>query len=366
VASVHPNASKRFPDAHKVRYRHPGGRAGGTTFETREQADRFVRMIDDYGLDEALARIGLSEQPQRATGMTVAQCLERFIAQRTSSKTRAKYRLSARKHINPTLGSVRINQLTTEDIQLWVNKLAPKFSGATLTWVYMPLNAALNEAVHRGEIRTNPARKTGPTNPNGVKLPRLARKRATIFLTGDEYRLLLRAIPEPYKLFVEFLYESGCRIGEACALTPTKVNLDSGRVIFDCSYSQDDKGGYAIGLTKSRESSREVAIPARILERLDLTGEHVFMTPNRAVISPHNFRETHWNRARRDSGLPRHRWPRPHDLRHTHASRLIDAGISLPAIQRRLGHADVMTTLSMYGHPAENSENKILAALENS
>ena len=54
------------------------------------------------------------------------------------------------------------------------------------------------------------------------------------------------------------------------------------------------------------------------------------------------------------------------DLRrkNTHASWLLDAGLSLPAIQKRLGHADVMTTLRMYGHPATDSEDKILAALE--
>lgn len=363
MASVHPNPSNRFPDAHKVRYRHDNGRAGGTTFPTRENAERFVRMIADYGTVEALAKVGLSDQPQRATGMTVAQCLERFISQRPNGKTRAKYRLAARKHINPTLGTARIHQLTSEDIQLWVNKIAPKFTGSSLGCVYMPLNAALNEAVARGEITTNPARKAGPTTPNGVKLPRLARKRAPIFLTADEYRLLLKAIPNAYKLFVEFLYESGCRIGEACALMPTRVNLDTGRVIFDCTYSQGERGGYVIGLTKSMESSREVAMPPRILERLDLTGEYVFMTPEREIIGPHNFRETYWSKACRDSGLPKHRWPRPHDLRHTHASRLIDAGISLPAIQKRLGHADVMTTLRMYGHPSAGAEDAILTAL---
>jgi integrase len=363
VASVHPNPSQRFPDAHKVRYRRDNGRAGATTFETRDHADRFVRMIADYGLDEALAKVGLSEQPQRATGMTVAQCLERFISQRPNSKTRAKYRLAARRHINPTLGNARISQLTSEDIQLWVNAIAPKFTGSSLGCVYMPLNAALNEAVARGDISTNPARKAGPTNPNGVKLPRLAHKRAPIFLTYDEYRLLLKAVPDHYTLLVEFLYESGCRIGEACALTPTKVNLDTGKVTFDCTYSQGEEGGYVIGLTKSRESSREVAMPSRILERLDLSGEYVFMTPEREIIGPHNFRETYWSRACRDSGLPKHRWPRPHDLRHTHASRLIEAGISLPAIQKRLGHADVMTTLAMYGHPSAGAEDAILAAL---
>ena len=362
MASIHPNASKRFPDAHKVRYRLQK-RAGSTTFETFEKAERFVRMIDDYGIEEALIKVGLGDQPQRASGMTVAQCLERYIAQRPSGKTRAKYRLAARKHINPTLGGTRINQLTTEEIQLWVNKIAPKFSGATLTAVYMPLNASLNEATARGEIRTNPARKASPSNSNGVRLPRLARKRMPIFLSESEYQLLLAAVPDHYQLFVEFMYESGCRIGETCAILPHWVNLGTGKVTINSSYSQGEDGSYEIGLTKSLESTREIGMPRRILDSLDLSGEYVFTTPSGDIIEPHNFRETYWSRACRKSGLPKHRWPRPHDLRHTHASRLLDAGIPLPAIQKRLGHADVMTTLAMYGHVAADAEERILKAL---
>src|ERR1700739_4506606 len=54
----------------------------------------------------------------------------------------------------------------------------------------------------------------------------------------------------------------------------------------------------------------------------------------------------------------------PHDLHHAHATWLLDAGVSLPAIHKRLGHAEVMTTLGMYGHPATDSEDRILAALD--
>lgn len=48
--------------------------------------------------------------------------------------------------------------------------------------------------------------------------------------------------------------------------------------------------------------------------------------------------------------LPRR--PRIHDLRHTHVSWLIAAGVPLPAIQRRLGHESITTTIDRYGHLA--------------
>ena len=55
---------------------------------------------------------------------------------------------------------------------------------------------------------------------------------------------------------------------------------------------------------------------------------------------------------------------RVHDLRHTHASWLIAAGVPLPVIQRRLGHESITTTVDRYGHLAPDSDVAVLAALD--
>ena len=82
------------------------------------------------------------------------------------------------------------------------------------------------------------------------------------------------------------------------------------------------------------------------------------MNSDRGPINGDSFRCNVWIPAVEASGLPPHRQPHIHDLRHTHASWLLDAGLSLPAIQKRLGHADVMTTLAMYGHPATDTKTR--------
>lgn len=56
--------------------------------------------------------------------------------------------------------------------------------------------------------------------------------------------------------------------------------------------------------------------------------------------------------------------PRVHDLRHTHASRLIDAGVPLPVVQRRLGHESITTTVNTYGHIAVDADARAAAALD--
>lgn len=352
-----------------MRYRFPDGRSGSTNFPDFADAEKFVRMIADYGITDALERVGQPVEAKRvvATGATVDECLERYIAQRPNPDTRDKYRRTARLHISPTLGKIRINRLTPEDVQLWLNKLDG--TGHSIESIHMVLKVSLAAAVARGEIKTNPARKASRVAQDGVRLPRKRSKRDPIYLSRDEYTLVLKSVPRRYQTLVDFMAQTGCRFGEALALTPADVNLDTGKVRFNKSYSRRSAGDggarpFTVGVSKTEASEREIAVPQGLLEALDLTGSVVFMNRDRNPINGDSFRCNIWNPAVEASGLPTHRQPRIHDLRHTHASWLQDAGLSLPAIQRRLGHADVMTTLAMYGHAATDSEDRILQALE--
>lgn len=364
MPSIQPNPSKRFPDAHKVRYRFPEGRAGATTFDTLDKAARFSRMVDDYGLVKALEMIDQPVEPKRLdTGLTVRQCVERYIEQRSNSNTRDAYGDRARRHIYPQLGDMRINRLTVEQVQLWLNAQT-EAKGTGLQHRHALLFSALSAAVANGEIRVNPARKASPSNRSGVRIPRTPRAKDPIFLTRDEFDLIHKSMSFQYKVLVEFLVESGCRFGEAAALTPGDVDFETGKVHIHKTYSKNGKGVYTIGMTKSVESERTIRVPMRVIEHLDRSGEFLFSTTYGERVKGNSFHQKHWVKALKASGLPKHRFARIHDLRHTHASWLIDAGVSLPAIQKRLGHTDVMTTLRIYGHPATDSEDKILAALE--
>ncbi|RAV17552.1 hypothetical protein DQP57_00575 [Mycobacterium colombiense] len=360
MASVHPHPSKRFPEGHKARYRFPDGSAGATTFPDKAQAELFVRMVGDYGAVEALRMIGQSMEPKRvASGPTVRECIERYIEQKPNKNTRKTYRGRAKTHINPTLGDVRINRLTPELIQSWVNERTCSSSTTHLAWAL--LFSSLEVAFRRGEIRTNPAQKATRTLSEGIRIPRtLAGRKPPVFLDRrDEYPLVLKSVPECHRTLVEFIAETGCRLGEALALTPADVNLKTGKVHFCKSFSKGQ-----LGTTKTVRSDREVAVPQRVLDQLDLSGEYVFVNKRGNRIHADSFRSDVWVPAMAKSGLPKHRRPTIHDLRHSHASWLFDKGLPPHAIQERLGHSDVTTTLSIYGHSAADVEERILAALD--
>ena len=148
-----------------------------------------------------------------------------------------------------------------------------------------------------------------------------------MFLSRDETALVLAAMPEQHRVLIEFLLVTGCRIGEALALTP--ADIGAGMVTFNKSYSRradaDGNRPFELGAAKTAASERTIAVSREVLDKLNLSGALVFTNDTGGPINADSFRKNVWRPAMVKSGLPKHRRPGLHDLRHTHASRLIDA-----------------------------------------
>jgi integrase len=364
MASIARQASKRFPAGQKVRFRYADGRAGALTFPDRRDAEKFVSLIDALGVAEALERVGrTAPQPVAATSATVAATLERYAATRPSLDTANKYRIIARRTINPVLGEIPISELAVDDVQSWLNNLT--IAGRSIQQAHMVLKASLSAAIDRGELTINPARKASRSGSSGVRLPRRRPGKQAVFLSRDETAVVLAAVPERHRVLIEFLLGTGCRIGEALALTP--ADIGDGTVTFNKSYSRradaDGNRPFALGASKTAASERTIAVAKDVLDRLKLWGAMVFTNDTGGAINADSFRKNVWIPAMTKSGLPKHRRPGLHDLRHTHASRLIDAGIPIAAVSKRLGHSNVSITWSTYAHVAGDADERILAAL---
>lgn len=363
MASISPRPSKRYPTGHRVRYRFADGKAGSVTFPDLANAQQFLKMIDVLGLTEALERVGVAAPPVPPSSPTVATVLERYAATRPSLDTANKYRIVARRTINPVLGEIPVAELTVDDVQAWLNGLT--IASQSIVQAHMLLKAALSAAVDRGELTINPARKASRSGGTGVRLPRRKPGKQAVFLSREEAALVVAAVPARYRVLAEFLLATGCRIGEALALTP--ADIGNGTVTFNKSYSRradaDGNRPFEIGAAKTVASERTIAVPADVLDKLSRSGALVFTNDTGSAINADSFRKNVWIPAMAKSGLPEHRRPGLHDLRHTHASRLIDAGIPIVAVSKRLGHANVAITLSTYAHVASDADARILAAL---
>jgi integrase len=145
---------------------------------------------------------------------------------------------------------------------------------------------------------------------------------------------------------------TGLRWGEATALRVCDVDLDRRRV--DVRRAFSDVGGRIVLGTPKSHQSRTVPLPRFLAAELAATvaGKHadqlVFTMPGGGVMRMTNWRRSIFLSARRSAGLS-DRF-RVHDLRHTAASLMIQAGYPPKMLQEIMGHASITTTLDLYGH----------------
>ena len=187
------------------------------------------------------------------------------------------------------------------------------------------------------------------------------------FLQEDEAKALIKAIEQPlWKNLTAFLLLSGMRMGEAAALTWNDVDMEN-RVIHVTKTF--DAVNDRVGTPKTETSIRDVFIQDDLLKLLE-------SLPRRKGIV---FR---WRCKRKDSrGKYVHYYAynkilkkvslevlgRPitaHTLRHTHASLLLQKGVPIDVISRRLGHSSITITQTIYLHITEKrkeSDNLLLS-----
>lgn len=341
-----------------------GGRKGtqpSLSWETMADAEHCKRLVEQVGGEKAREIMKIVQAPRQA--LTVRQFLGQHIDRLTGIEagTAARYRAYVRNDL-AALGEIPLTALSRDDVARWINDMQQPdedtgriTSGKTIANKHGFLAGALNAAVRDGLLKANPC--------EGNRLPRWDRADMT-FLERDEFRTLIAAVPEYWQPLVQFLVSSGCRWSEATALKPAAVDLVAGTVRITKAWKTGD-GGYKLGVPKTKMSVRTINVPTTVLEQLDLTGEWVFTNSGRGQghfsggvvradegpVRIHSFNPNVWapavKRAQKE-GLRKK--PRVHDLRHTCASWLIQAGRPLPAVQQHLGHESITTTVGVYGH----------------
>lgn len=337
----------------QVRFREDG-RESSISWNEAADAYRCDELIKSVGAARAKEIMRIIDSPRQSD--TLAAYLDSYIDGLTGvdAATPKRYRAYLRNDLGD-LGKIPLTALASADIAAWVAGMeSAGASGKTIANKHGFLAGALAAAVKAGKLGANPC--------DSTRLPRWDRQEM-VFLTRDEFAVLYEAVPAYWQPLVAFLVASGCRWSEATALTPKMVDTAAGTVRITKAW-KTGTGGYRLGVPKTKMSVRTINVPADVLAALDLSGKWVFTNSgvgrghfkagtadDDSVVRIHSFHPNVWvpavDRARAE-GLAKK--PRIHDLRHTCASWLIQAGRPLPAIQQHLGHESITTTVGTYGH----------------
>jgi integrase len=171
--------------------------------------------------------------------------------------------------------------------------------------------------------------------------------------TPEEFERFASCVDnELYRLYFTFMYWTGCRRGEAIALQ--KDCIGDHTVTFKYSQIVQKDG---LKPTKGR-NKRTIKLDDKLFMQLQpllkTDGNYVF--GGDIGLSPSLIR-AEFKKGIEKSGVKQIRL---HDMRHSHATWLINNGVNIVAVSRRLGHKDITTTLRVYAHLLESSDNEMI------
>lgn len=194
---------------------------------------------------------------------------------------------------------------------------------------------------------------------NKVDRPRnLEGKKEMLFWTPEQFKKVVNNIKSPeYKMLYKLLYVTGCRRGEALALSWEDIDSEKGVITVNKSVAfkvKTENKNYKITTPKNLGSNRTIAIPEFLVKelkeykkwQLDNKINTEFVFGGNAPLPPTSVRRV-LDEAANKVNVPK---IRVHDLRHSCASYLIHAGVSIVAVSRQLGHTNIEQTLNTYSH----------------
>lgn len=246
----------------------------------------------------------------------------------------------------------KIEDLTSEEIQRYLNSLKENYSNSYIKKIYEQISQAFNFAINRGYIIRNPLMDV--VKPKSMKKDKVVRameieeqQKFTEYLESKTIK------EEPYKNVFLIQMFMGLRVGEALALRYGDIDLRKNIINVNKTLTKDKNEHVIMGdTTKTYAGIREVPIPEfirdSIIEQMVIAennpDKQLFISNNGKLIDGKNVNRILKERLSKlgIEGIT------THSLRHTYGTRCVEAGMRAVALQRLMGHTDVSVTLNTY------------------
>lgn len=266
--------------------------------------------------------------------------------------TLQKYYITLQR-ISELAPDLEMGKLDRRSYQTLLNDYALTHEKQTTMDFHHQLKGAILDAVDEGVIYKNPTRKI-------IIKGKEPRKKKQKFLNQFEVQALLKNLNLTEEInwdwFIFLIAKTGLRFSEALALTPNDFDFSNQQAIVDKTWNyKTTKGGFQP--TKNESSKRKIQLDWQIAMQFSqlikgMDHEKPIFVKGRVFNSTIN------NRLKKlciQADIP---VITIHGLRHTHASLLLFAGVSIASVARRLGHSSMITTQETYLHIIQELENQ--------
>jgi integrase len=339
-----------------------------------KKKERTAYGLPDAKALEALLTKELAEAPPAAR-ITVNDLFQEYLASKKGEireTSWSKIERVIRQDVIPFLGTKTIDKLDKRTLQEWKNRIAEKDSALTTKQnIYKELRGMLNFAVRMDYIPKNNLTALGNFRDSSLEI----HTEPLRYYTAEQFKEYITAAKDKsetitdwgFYVFFCIAFYTGARKGEINALKWSDIEGDVMHI--RRSIAQKLKGGDRETAPKNKSSIRDIKLPLPLIEILENHRQRHMLSPDFTEdfrvcggIAP--LRDTtidHKNRTfAKAADLPH---IRVHDFRHTHATLLINEGINIQEIARRLGHSDVQITWNTYSHLYPREEERALSVL---
>ena len=310
--------------------------------------------------------------PVDTSKITLGEYLERWLASQAglAPQTLNGYRGYAHRYFVPYLGNTPVSRLLPIHVQdMEEAMISNGLSGSTVNQAHRILHKALKDAVKWDVALRNVTEAVTP--------PRKSTREMQVLPPADLKTLLHAAEEAGMGSLLLLAAHTGLRRGELLGLKWQDVELSQGMLSVQRALRVVSGQGYIVAEPKSAAGRRRISLgPIAVTalrqhratqaeRRLGLgslwqSGDWVFTRPDGRHLDPdvisHRFKK-----LVQELDIPR---VRLHDLRHTHATLLLLAGVHPKVVQERLGHSSIAITLDTYSHVLPGLQEKAALAFE--
>lgn len=311
---------------------------------------------------KAIMRRMITEMEQnkiiKRSHKTVAEWLDEWLSlylPNVEQTTRVGYKTKIKCYIKPAVGDILIRSLRAEHVQKMVNDMLSRgLSAKNIRDTFNNINAAMKKAVMLRLIPFNPC--------EGVVLPKVKKYKAKVYSPQMIHTLL--GVSKGTDMYLTVLLGAllGLRRGEMLALRWDDIDFKTQTVHIRNNMVNGEKS-CIIKAPKSEAGIRDLKAGEEVMAELKKARKQylddmfsyggafqnlnfVIRQEDGSPLRPDSMTRK-WSRFLKGRGLPHIRL---HDLRHSNATALIQAGVNPRVVQQRLGHSDVNITLNTYTH----------------
>ena len=292
-------------------------------------------------------------------------------------------------NIQPVIGKMAIANVKPMHCKKVLLQMDETYAGSTIRQTYIAMGTMLKAALMNDLIIKHPM--------NGVRYTKPVRAKDDIkFLTREEQRIFLEAAKRSHNYNqYALILETGLRTGELIGLTWDAIDFEKRTLTVNKTLEYRHKQGYwragppktpqsyrTIPLTErahnilkeiwdNREYRKKSPLLSETLEYIDrrtgstsqlVMGDLVFINWRTGEPAKNSSYDTHLYKLCDEAGIKRFCM---HALRHTYATRAIEAGMQPKVLQKLLGHASIKTTMDRYVHVTTESMDQAIKQFEN-